>query len=259
VLAENSKEQLFQRYNKSVIIVFSSIMLLTFIITLYNYYLGREVHRNYKLAEMTEYSFRLNNKLTTTLETLTGMRDLAEYYLLFPAEMPRKIPSLRQEGKYFHLNKVGQQLSTSDRVMSGNITGVGRIEQFNQSFKNELIMANALTPAFVTAQKSIKEANWLYYISLRRFVNLYPWVPRSIWQYNDKSLINNLVTKVKAAKFKGETFWARPYVDSAGKGLNTGLGTGVYLNNEMKGALLIDINTAGLYSYLPNVSDEDHG
>jgi PAS domain S-box-containing protein len=259
VLAENSKEQLFQRYNKSVIMVFSSIMLLTFIITLYNYYLAREVHRNYKLAEMTEYSFQLNNKLTTTLETLAGMRDLAEYYLRFPAEMPREIPSLRQEGKYFYLNKVRQKLSTSDRIMSGNITGVGRINKFNQSFKDELIMANALTPAFVTAQKSIKEANWLYYISLRRFVNLYPWVPRSIWQYNDKSLINNLVPKVKAAKRKGEIFWSRPYVDSAGKGLNAALGMGVYLNNEMKGALLIDFNTAGLYSYLPNVSDEYHG
>ncbi|MBA6389654.1 response regulator [Colwellia sp. BRX10-3] len=259
MLAENSKEQLFQRYNKSVIVVFSSIMLLTFIITLYNYYLAREAQRNYKLAEITEYSFQLNNKLTSTLETLTGMRDLAEYYLRFPAEMPSKIPSLRQEGKYFYLNKVRQQLSTSDRIMSGNITGIGRIDQFNQSFKNELIMANALTPAFVTAQKSIKEANWLYYISLRRFVNLYPWVPRSIWQYNDKSLINDLVPKVKAAKLKGETFWSRPYVDSAGKGLNAALGMGVYLNNEMKGALLIDINMAGLYSYLPNVSDEDHG
>lgn len=259
MLSENSKEQLFQRYNKSVIVVFSSIMMLTFILTFYNYYLARQSHNDNKLIEMSEYSSQLNNKLTSTLETLTGMRDLAEYYLRFPAELPSKIPPLRQEGKYFYLNKARQQLSANDRIMSGNITGIGWIDQFNQSFKDELLMANALTPAFVTAQKSIKEANWLYYISLRRFVNLYPWVPRSIWQFNDKSLINNLIPKVKAAKLMGETFWSRPYVDSAGKGLNAALGIGVYLDNEMKGALLIDINTAGLYSYLPNVSDEDHG
>ena len=79
--------------------------------------------------------------------------------------------------------------------MTGNITGIGRIDTFNTSFQQELIMANALTPAFVTAQESIKEANWLYYISMRRFVNLYPWVPRSIWQYSDQSLTNSLMLK----------------------------------------------------------------
>ena len=91
---------------------------------------------------------------------------------------------------------------TNNRIMSGNITGVGRIDVFNQSFIDELIMANALTPAFVTAQESIKAANWLYYISVRRFVNLYPWVPRNIWQYSDQSLTNDLMLKIKASKLK---------------------------------------------------------
>jgi PAS domain S-box-containing protein len=259
VLAENSKDQLFQRYNKSVIVVFSSIMLLTFIITLYNYFLAHQAHRDFKLAQITTYSAQLNNKLTSTVETLTGIRDLAEYYLRFPAELPSKAPSFRQEGKYFYLNKTRQNLSANNRIMSGNITGVGRIESFNQSLKHELIMANALTPAFITAQESIKEANWLYYISVRRFVNLYPWVPRNIWQYNDQSLSNGLMLKIKGSTLKDEKFWSRPYIDSAGKGLNTSLGMGVYLDNEMKGAVLIDINTAGLYNYLPNVNEKGHG
>ena len=259
VLAENSKEQLFQRYNKSVIMVFTSIMLLTFIITLYSYFLARDTHRNDKLAEMSRYSTQLNNKLNSTVETLTGIRDLAEYYLRFPEELSSKAPSLRQEGKYFYQNKNRQNLTTNNRIMSGNITGVGRIDAFNQSFVHELIMANALTPAFVTAQESIKEANWLYYISVRRFVNLYPWVPRNIWQYSDQSLTNGLMLKIKASQLKDEKFWSQPYVDSAGKGLNAALGMGVYLDNEIKGAVLIDINTAGFYNYLPNISDKDHG
>jgi len=185
VFAKNSKEQLFQRYNKSVIVVFSGIMLLTFIITLYNYYLARQAHHDAKLVEVTEYSVQLNKKLTSTVETLTGIRDLAEYYLRFPEELTTQTPALHQEGKYFYLNKSRRSLNTNNRIMSGNITGIGQIDSFNQAVKRELIMANALTPAFVTAQESIKEANWLYYISMQRFVNLYPWVPRSIWQYSD--------------------------------------------------------------------------
>ena len=259
VLAENSKEQIFQRYNKSVVVVFSGIMLLTFIITIYNYYIAREEHLGNKLVEMSKYSTQLNNKLTSTVETLNGIRDLAQYYLRFPEELPSKAPLLKQEGKYFYQNKNRQNLMTNNRIMSGNITGVGRIDVFNQSFIDELIMANALTPAFVTAQESIKAANWLYYISVRRFVNLYPWVPRNIWQYSDQSLTNDLMLKIKASKLKDETFWSQPYVDTAGKGLNAALGVGVYLDNEMKGALLIDINTAGLYHYLPQVTEQGHG
>jgi signal transduction histidine kinase len=258
VLAENSKDKLFQNYNKSVIVIFSSIMLLTFIIIFYNYYLARQDYRDYKLAKLSEYSAQLNNKLTVTVETLTGIRDLAEYYLRFPKESPSKTPSFRQEGQYFYLDKNRQNLSTNHHMMSGNITGVGRIDTFNQTLLYELTMANALTPAFVTAKKSIKEANWLYYISMQRFVNLYPWVPRSIWQYNDQSLSNDLMLKIKTSKYKDEKLWARPYVDSASKGLNTMLGMGVYLDHEMKGAVLIDMNTAGLYNYLPEVTEVDH-
>lgn len=259
MLAKNSKEQIFQHYNKSVIVIFSGIMLLTFIITFYNYYVARAEHRDNKLAQMSKYSTQLNNKLTSTVETLSGIRDLAEYYLRFPEELSDKVPLLKQEGKYFYQLKNRQNLMTNNRVMTGNITGVGRIDVFNQSFKNELIMANALTPAFVTAQESIKAANWLYYISVRRFVNLYPWVPRSIWQYSDQSLTNDLMLEIKSSKSKDEKFWSQPYVDTAGKGLNAALGVGVYLDNEMKGALLIDINTAGLYHYLPQVTNQDHG
>ena len=256
---QDSKEQLFQRYNKSVIAVFTVIMLVTFIVTFYRYYVAREVQNENRLAELTEQGIQLNDRLTRNVETLTGMRDLAEYYLQFPEELPSKIPALRQEGKYFYLNKPRQNLARQTRVMTGNITGIGRIDTFNTSFQQELIMANALTPAFVTAQESIKEANWLYYISMRRFVNLYPWVPRSIWQYSDQSLTNSLMLKIKASDHHDDKFWSRPYVDSAGKGLNTALGMGVYLNNKMLGAVLIDINTAGLYDYLPEVVDEDHG
>ena len=259
MFTEGSKEQLFQRYNKSVMAVFATIMLLTFIVTFYRFYLARLVQNDNRVTELSAQAAQLNSRLTRTVETLTGMRELAEYYLQFPEELPSKMPELRQDGNYFYLNKSRQSLANQSRILSGNITGIGRISNFNSSFKKELIMANALTPAFVTAQESISEANWLYYISMRRFVNLYPWVSRSVWQYSDQSLTNSLMLKIQTAKHRDDKFWSRPYVDSAGKGLNAALGMGVYLNNDMLGAVLIDINTAGLYDYLPKVLDDDHG
>ena len=228
MFTEGSKEQLFQRYNKSVMAVFATIMLLTFIVTFYRFYLARLVQNDNRNTELSAQAAQLNSRLTRTVETLTGMRELAEYYLQFPEELPSKMPELRQDGNYFYLNKSRQSLANQSRILSGNITGIGRISNFNSSFKKELIMANALTPAFVTAQESISEANWLYYISMRRFVNLYPWVSRSVWQYSDQSLTNSLMLKIQTAKHRDDKFWSRPYVDSAGKGLNAVLGMGVY-------------------------------
>ena len=101
MFVQNSKEQLFQRYNKSVMVVFSGIMLLTFILTFYNYYLARQFHNEAKLAEVSRYSTQLNNKLAGTVETLTGVRDLAQYYLRFPEELPSTVPPLQQDGQYF--------------------------------------------------------------------------------------------------------------------------------------------------------------
>lgn len=259
MFAQGSKEQLFQRYNKSVITVFIVIMLLTFIVTFYRFYLARQVHADNRISALTAQSIQLNNRLSRTVETLTGIRDLAQYYLKFPDELPSKLPSLHQDGKYFYLQKNRKSIASQTRTMTGNITGIGRVDSFTPSLKQELVMANALTPAFVTAQESIKEANWLYYISMRRFINLYPWVPRSIWQYSDQSLTNSLMLKIQASVHRDDKFWSRPYVDSAGKGLNTALGMGVYLDNRMTGAVLVDINTAGLYDYLPEVLDENHG
>ncbi|SEK56007.1 Signal transduction histidine kinase [Colwellia chukchiensis] len=256
---KQAKEQLFQRYNKSVMVVFAGIMLLTFMITLYNYYLAKDQHRREQLQKMQSYTAQLNKQLQHTEQTLTAIRDLAQYYLRYPAELASQPLAFRQEGKYFYLDKSRQNIAAGDRIISGNITGIGRIDSFDQALNHELIMANALTPAFVAAQQSIKEANWLYYNSLRRFINLYPWLPRSIWQYSEQSLDSNLLEKIKASKQLDDKFWSPPYLDSAGKGLSTTLGMGVYVDRVLKGVMQVDISTEGLASYLPQVSTPERG
>lgn len=240
-------------------IVFFVITIVVLIITAFRYSVISDDHNRTRFAELIEQKEKLNYRLESAVETIQGIRALANYYLKYPKELPSKIPSLLQENDQFYLNIHRHQLIDNNKILSGNITGIGNIKNFDLALQTELKMANALTPAFVTAQESLKEANWLYYISMRRFVNLYPWVPRSIWQYSDKSLTNDLMRDIQSSSRIDGLFWSQPYVDSAGKGLNTALGTGVYLNGEMQGAVLIDINTAGLYDYLPEIESRDHG
>lgn len=256
---QDSKEQIFKRYNNSVIVVFVFITLVVLAITLYQYIVVSENYSKERLNGLTEQKVKLDYRLSNIVKTLTGIREIANHYLSYPHELPSKMPALMQDKESFYLDIPRRHIINNNKILSGNITGIGDISHFGQSIKNELMMANALTPAFVTAQQSIKEANWIYYISMRRFVNLFPWVPRSIWQYSDKSLTNDLMRKIQNSMHNQELFWSKPYIDSAGKGLNTALGTGVYLKNKMQGALLIDINTANLYDYLPTLMSPDHG
>jgi PAS domain S-box-containing protein len=234
-------------------------MLTVFVMTLFGYYEARQEHRAARLHDLKEQAQQLNSRLTIIVDSLTGIRELATFYLEYPEELSGRAPTFIQEGQRYFLDNISRKPINNQALLRGNITGIGNINLFDRAMKHELIMAQALTPAFVTAQKSIKDANWLYYVSLNRFVNLYPWVPRSIWQYSDKSLTNSLVAKIKSAKYDDQHFWSRPYIDSAGKGLNTALGMGVYHQHQLTGAVLIDVSTAGLYKYLADIKQKNHG
>ena len=77
-------------------------------------------------------------------------------------------------GSFFYLDNVGHDVVEQGKRISGNITGIGQVSQFDKEKKQELAMAHALTPAFVSAQKIMKQATWFYYLSFSRFVKPLP-------------------------------------------------------------------------------------
>ena len=214
-------------------------------------------HSQEELADQAEM---INHSLAQSQQSLLGLKQFAQYYLSHPNELHTKRPSLVQEGDSYYLARSTRDDLKDRKRLQGNITGRGQIGEFDNAMWQELAMASALTPGFVTASHNNPDATWFYYLSLNRFVSIFPWIGHQAWRYSDHMLNETFVWQVRQQNLAGEPFfWSQPYQDAAGKGLKAAIGTGVFLTGHFKGALVIDVDLASLQQKLPKVDASGHG
>lgn len=255
-----SKVTLFSRYN---IAVFALFIIITFVATgvgIYRYHAELEQQLANDIVELAEQAESINHSLEKSEQTLNGLKQFAEYYLQNPDDLFASQPELMQDGEKFFLKTNERDQSRHVKRLRGNITGRGNINQFDDSIWQELTMANALTPAFVTGNKTNPDATWFYYISLNRFINIFPWISKNAWQYSDHMLNESYLWQIRQDNLQGEPYvWSQPYQDSAGKGVKASIGTGVFFEGEFRGALVIDVDLASLQKKLPTISVPEQG
>jgi PAS domain S-box-containing protein len=251
--------KVFSRFNRTVVSVFILVVFIAFSLAATRYF--RELFDFEQQADhtMSQNGANLNGKLTHMVQAINGLLEFANYCLKHPKNTVTLLPDLAQGGELFYLKQSRLDVINQRKQLSGNITGIGNINNFDLAIKQELAMANALTPAFVTAQHSNPEVTWFYYVSQKRFVSLYPWVSRDIWHYRDQLLERQYFTEIKENMAKDNLFWSPPYNDSAGKGLIASLASGVSQHDKFVGALVMDINLAQLGKLLPPVNEADQG
>jgi len=257
VLDKIAENTVFRRYNTAVVIAFIVIVFIALAAASLRYYSELSEHKQRGLNQLAAQTEQINSMLVQSEQAISGIQEFAQYILKYPDELHANSPSLRQDGSLFFLDKPNRSSFEEKKRISGNITGFGNIDDFSLLKKQEIAMANALTPAFVTAQKVIEEANWLYYVSAEQFVNIFPWIGRDSWRYSDRMLTNVHAKKIQALGLENnKVVWSSPYIDAAGTGMNFSLGLGVYRNTEMLGAVIIDISLARLQESLPKLSSE---
>lgn len=255
-----TQNQVVNRYNTSVVGIFIAIVFAAIIIAVYWYSIELESYQKDQQDSLEKQANLIDNILSRTTDSLLGLREFSNHYLVNVETSKLTMPELKQDGEYFHLDAPKSDIFSQQRNLSANITGIADLAKLNESLQAEIAMAYALTPAFVTAQYANDEANWFYYVSLNRFVSLYPWISRNNWQYSDRMLeSNHMRTVINADPSKEEYHWSPPYVDSAGKGLNTALGIPVSKDGKVFGAMVIDISLARLHEHLTPVLVENEG
>lgn len=260
MLYKNAENTVFRRYNTAVVVTFIIIVFIALTAASLRYYGELSAHKQRGLDQLSSRANQLNAMLVQSKQAISGIQEFAEYSLKHPNELYAQTPPLRQDGALFFLNKSHQHLFEEDKHISGNITGFGDIAQFSELKKQEISMANSLTPAFVAAQKVIEEAIWFYYISVEQFVNIYPWIGRDSWRFSDRMLTNVHAQKIKQLGFdKNKVIWSSPYRDADGTGLNASLGIGVYRESKMLGAMVMDISLTRLQKSLPELNSSDQG
>jgi len=260
VLLKSAENTVFRRYNTAVVVAFIIIVFIALAAATFRYFSELAVHKQQGLNQLTAQAQQLNSMLVQSEQAISGIQEFAQYVLKYPDELHSQLPLLRQENSLFFLDKPDRSSIAQDKRISGNITGFGKIEQFSLLKKQEIAMANALTPAFVAAQKVIAEANWFYYVSVEQFVNIFPWIGRDSWRFSDRMLTNAHAQKIQKLGFENnKVIWSSPYIDSAGTGMNVSLGIGVYRGKQMLGAIVIDVSLARLQESLPMLESAEQG
>ncbi|GHE81558.1 ATP-binding protein [Thalassotalea profundi] len=255
-----SKNNLVSSYHTSIIFVFFVLVVTAFILAGIKYLGELENYKKTQFQTLSKETVFLNNILSQSVNALSGMRDFANYYLDNPTELSATFPRLLQDNERFYLEKPSHDVIDYRQPLSVNITGIGQLATLSDHVKEELTMANALTPAFAAAEKANSDANWFYYVSFSKFISLYPWISRETWQYSARTIENPHIQRVKKAKEGNkELFWSFPYEDAAEKGLNTAVAAAVFRDQKAVGAVVIDISLGKIHEKLATIELFDHG
>ena len=259
-----SKEQIFQSYNKSVLTIFLACLLLTFAFVFYLFRSSYHVQNDDRLKTLEQVAYQIDDKVTRMVNALFAIKTVAEHYLENSQEISAIAPKFKQNKDYYFLDKStnihkNNYAVNYHRAVSANITGIGNVDSFSNDIMRELAMVNALSPAFVSAQKTLKEVDWFYYISLQKFASIYPWVSQTLWRYTENGVTRNTMLQIKNTSKKQQHFWLHPYLNPSDIGLNTAIGVSVDLNKKMRGALLFNLDMQAFYKELPDVISPTSG
>ena len=257
---QGSKIKVFSRYNTSVLIVFVVIAVAALSVASFRYFNELKLHEQRLLVELTEQAKLLDRKLQQSVQAIKGMQRFANYYLQYPQELNVSSPKFIQKDNRYFLDKPVHDVINQGKLLSGNITGIGEVKSFTRLHRQELAMASALTPAFVTAQRTNPDVTWFYYLSINRFINLYPWLSQENWRYMDSTLAKSgIVYQLKKSGLGSDhSIWSPPLRDTASNGMTVSLGTGVYRDQQLVGAIVFDIALENMRKNLPEMSFAEH-
>ena len=161
MLGFNVENTVFRRYNTAVVVTFIIIVFVALAAATLRYFSELSIHKQQGLNQLQVQATQLNNRLLQSKKAIIGIQELAEYLLKYPDELKTNSVLLKQDGEQYYLDKPRLDILDHEKRLKGNITGIGNINEFSTQISQEIAMANALTPAFVTAQKVIEEGTWL--------------------------------------------------------------------------------------------------
>ncbi|MGB0937116.1 MAG: ATP-binding protein [Colwellia sp.] len=265
MLFPSAHKTVFKRYNAALLVAFFVIVLIALSVASIQYITGLSDLKKQSLNNLTNQAQKLNTTLETSVKTITSIQQYGQYILDNPDEFNLTMPLLEQEGKNFFLDASYHSKLDINHDMHSNITGIGDIKSFSLAKQQEIAMANLLLPSFITGKNVLKESNWFFYVSLEKFVNIYPWINRNSWHYTERFLTkyrHNIMDKLVYSPLKSthnDLAWSPPYIDAAGTGMNTSIGLGLYRKNELIGAIMIDIDLSSLQEGLEELTSAQEG
>lgn len=249
--AADMKATLFSRYNRVMRGVFVGVLLIAFALVCLQFKLTLAAEQTSLAQRMQEQVVAIDALVESSVDAVNSMRIEAQtWYRLHPAGAP---PSdLRQalrpcpDAGRVCLDQLPPPWTTLD---TGNLTGV--VGESSPGFERELAMALSLNSTFKTIKATQPGVAWAYYVSARRFVNLYPWVPSQSYFFDDLLLQKELFKGVEPERDPDRSIlWTPAYVDDAGKGVMVTASAGVYGDGRFRGVVALDLTLGWLNQFV---------
>jgi two-component system, NtrC family, sensor kinase len=223
------------------------------------FYLGFRVKYQEQVVDLRdkfqERADNLDHFLEITTSRVDALQLQANTALDLSADRPPSVSVFNQlqelPGQQFFVMDLLRSPLTPDMV--GNLTGQGYLSDRSADFQRELNMALNLNSSFQATKGTLPNIAWVYYTSKQGFINLYPWQPSRLARFADRMYQQEYFRlSLPQNNPLRRRFWTQAYIDTAGKGLMVTVAAPVYLKNEFRGTVAVDVTLDALNQFVKN-------
>ena len=225
-------------------IFYINILILILFITMF---IGSYILVNMKITNteveirntISELDTNIKSGVDSVLYLKTAVDVIYENQKKIGLNYVKKIHSIDDKGNY-----------ALDVENIANLTGYDGLKT-DKKTQLEMEMSVALTPCLKIVKKLNKNYAWIYYISKQKFSTMYPFVKSKdfIWYAGnaEEPLWQEALPKNNP---KGKFFFTPLYFDGVGLGLMVTLGHPIYVDDEFRGTIDLDITLASQSKFL---------
>ncbi len=192
---------------------------------------------------------RLEAEMQSALDTIAGLQTTAAAYYANPADATSPYDALVVPRP----DKGGYALElppTMSAEQVAHFTGYGDLAQLNSSTRREIAMALSLTPSFRWAKQIHPAAPWVYYVSDRAFICLYPWVSPDEFFYSPALTTHEFFTGGRPENNpERRPFITEAYLDEYGQGLMVSIAAPVDEGSTFRGVVAMDFTLTDLQQF----------
>lgn len=242
---------LFARYNFVMRTTLVGVMMLAGALVYMQYRDALAAQTAELSLDLREQAAALDAVIKTGSDAVNTMRLQGEnWYRLHPegegaSSLRRALLPCPNQGRIC-LDHLPQPWTTAQ---VGNLTGF--VDAPDAELGKELEMALSLNGTFQSIEANLPAAAWLYYMSVRHFINLYPWVSSQEYFFSDSALKKPFFADVGPDRNPGKAIvWTAAYLDAAGKGKMVTVSAPVYSDGVFRGAVALDLTLKWLDAFV---------
>ncbi|MBX2865956.1 MAG: hypothetical protein KTR27_20590 [Leptolyngbyaceae cyanobacterium MAG.088] len=202
-------------------------------------------------SKFSENAINLDSTVKSVIDQLHILQANAEEGIVQLTEQP--VGRLPLKG----FDKDGEQRyrlppkALNSAITFSNFQGIGNFDDLSDALKREITMAIRLTPGFRSIRENLEEITWAYYISARKFMNVYPYDEG--FEYPEEMYEMQFFTQaLPENNLQRKTSWTDAYLDLAGQGMMVTADAPVYEGDQFRGIVAIDITLQRLNQVIQN-------